>query len=150
MNNDKVLKLAKGFRNRAGNCRSIARERVDKSLQYAYVGRKLKKRQFRTLWVTHINAAVRQYDIKYSHFMHGCVLANISLDRKILADIAVHEPYSFRAVTLIAKEALENEWGTLKPLSSPFKTALINAKLAEAMELNNKMGAIGGKIINNS
>jgi ribosomal protein L20 len=168
-----VLKMAKGFRGRAKNCWTVASHKVDKSLQYAYIGRKLKKRNFRKLWIQQarcralslaaaaaaaslwcqrcarvavcavlcsarlyacgpacvswhwlpavsgagvvslwslcccaalqINAAVRQYDVKYSHFVADLQKSNIELNRKVLADLAVTEPFSFRAVVDVTK-----------------------------------------------
>jgi len=109
---DKIFKLAKGFRGRAKNCKSIARERVEKALEHSFVGRKLKKRQFRSLWITRINAGVTQYGLTYSRFMHGLVLANIKLDRKIIADLCVNEPYSFKTLVSRSKEYLLEKTGT--------------------------------------
>jgi len=109
---DKIFKLAKGFRGRAKNCKSIARERVEKALEHSFVGRKLKKRQFRSLWITRISAAVQQYDLSYSRFMHGLVLANIKLDRKILSDLCLYEPYSFKTLISRSKEHLVEKMGT--------------------------------------
>ena len=94
----KVLKLAKGFRGRAKNCFRIAIEKVEKALRYAYRDRRNRKRDFRALWIQRINAAVRTHDLVYSQFINGLNLANIDLDRKMLADLAVREPESFTAV----------------------------------------------------
>lgn len=106
MNKDKILKLAKGFRGRAKNCNTIARERVDKALEHAYVGRKEKKRFARALWVTQINNGVRQYNLPYSSFISGLALSHIKLDRKSISNLAVNEPYSFRALVLKVKDTL--------------------------------------------
>lgn len=103
----KVLKLAKGFRGRSKNCFRIAIEKVEKALQYAYRDRRARKRDFRALWIQRINAGVRQYGLVYSQFINGLTLANIDLDRKVLADLAVREPEAFKAVVEKAKEALE-------------------------------------------
>jgi len=97
MNKQKILKFAKGMRDRT-NCFRIARPRVEKALQHAYVSRKTKKRDFRSLSIQQINAATRLYGINYSQFISGTVYANIALNRKVLADLAQTEPYSFRAV----------------------------------------------------
>jgi len=103
----KVLKLAKGFRGRAKNCFRVAIEKVEKALRYAYRDRRARKRDFRALWIQRINAAVRQYGLVYSQFINGLNLANIELDRKMLADLAVKEPVSFEAIVNQVKKALE-------------------------------------------
>lgn len=103
----KVLKLAKGFRGRAKNCFRVAIEKVEKALRYAYRDRRARKRDFRALWIQRINAGVRQYGMVYSQFINGLTLANIDLDRKILADLAVREPEAFKAVVEQAQKALE-------------------------------------------
>jgi large subunit ribosomal protein L20 len=94
----KILKLAKGYRGRSKNCYRIALQRVEKALQYAYRDRRKKKIDFRGLWIQRINAAVRQYGMTYSKFIHMAKIANIELDRKILADLAVRNPESFKTV----------------------------------------------------
>ena len=97
----RVLKLAKGFRGRAKNCYRIANNRVQKSLQHAYRGRKEKKRRARALWIQRINAGVRQIQpngASYSWLQGGLAAANVELNRKVLADLAVSEPFSFRCV----------------------------------------------------
>ena len=104
----KVLKLAKGFRGRAKNCFRVAIEKVEKALRYAYRDRRARKRDFRALWIQRINAAVRQYDLVYSQFINGLTLANIDLDRKVLADLAVREPESFKHIVDEVKKALES------------------------------------------
>eukprot|EP01113_Clastostelium_recurvatum_P029020 TRINITY_DN3504_c0_g1_i4.p1 TRINITY_DN3504_c0_g1~~TRINITY_DN3504_c0_g1_i4.p1 ORF type:complete len:141 (+),score=7.63 TRINITY_DN3504_c0_g1_i4:43-465(+) len=140
MNVDKVLKFAKGFRGRAKNCKSIARERVDKALQYAYISRKLKKRQFRSLWIQRINASSSQYDMKYSEFIHGCQLANVRLDRKVLSELAVNEPYSFRALTYHVQQVVDSVRGgvaqTIKVLSGspPVGAGAVAAQMARAKQ----------------
>ncbi|EWM28277.1 50s ribosomal protein l20 [Nannochloropsis gaditana] len=93
----KIVKMAKGYRGRT-NCFRIAVQRVEKALQYAYRDRKVKKREFRSLWIQRIGAAVQQYGMNYSRFIPGLRRANITLNRKVLADLAVSEPYSFKAV----------------------------------------------------
>lgn len=103
----KVLKLAKGFRGRAKNCFRIAVEKVEKALRYAYRDRRNRKRDFRALWIQRINAAVREHGLVYSQFINGLTLANIDLDRKMLADLAVREPEAFTAVINQVKKAME-------------------------------------------
>jgi len=94
----KILKLAKGYRGRAKNCYRVAIEKVEKALQYAYRDRRTKKRDFRGLWIQRINAAVREYGLIYSTFINGLKIANVDLDRKILSDLAVREPESFKKI----------------------------------------------------
>ena len=102
----KILKMAKGYRGRAKNCITIAREKVEKGLQYSYRDRRNKKRDFRGLWIQRINAAVRDSGLTYSTFIHGLKLAGIDLDRKVLANIAMTEPQSFATIAQQAKDAL--------------------------------------------
>ena len=97
-NHNKFIKMAKGFRGRSKNCFKLAKARVEKALQYAYRSRRLIKRDFRSLWISRINAAVREHGITYNQFIFGLNRANILLDRKMLADICVTEPFSFKAV----------------------------------------------------
>ena len=102
----KVLALAKGFRGRRKNVFRVAKQAVIKARQYAYIGRKQKKRNFRSLWITRINAAARINGLSYSRFMNGLLKAGITLDRKVLADIAVHDAAGFAALAEKAKGAL--------------------------------------------
>lgn len=102
----KILKRAKGYFGAKSKLYRVARQAVMKSLQYAYVGRKLKKRDFRSLWIARINAAARMNDISYSRFMFGLKQAGISLNRKILADIAVNDGVAFTDLCSKAKTAL--------------------------------------------
>ena len=92
----KVIKQAKGYRGRRKNTFKVAKQAVEKSLQYAYRDRRAKKRDFRSLWTQRINAGSREYGISYSVFISGLKKLNISLDRKILADLAMNEPSSFK------------------------------------------------------
>ena len=94
----KILKSAKGYFGAKSKLYRTAREQVMKSGQYAYIGRKQKKRDFRALWITRINAACRQNDISYSRFIAGLKKANITLNRKVLADMAVREPEAFASL----------------------------------------------------
>jgi large subunit ribosomal protein L20 len=102
----KVLAQAKGYYNARRKVFRVAKQAVTKALQYAYIGRKQKKRQFRTLWIARINAAARQNGMSYSRFINGLLKAGITLDRKVLADIAVHDAAGFTALTEKAKGAL--------------------------------------------
>lgn len=102
----KVLKMAKGYWGRSHTCYRIAHERVEKGLQYAYRDRRVKKRTFRGLWIQRINAAVREFGLTYASFMNGVHKANIELDRKVMAEMAVNEPESFRFLVESVKKAL--------------------------------------------
>jgi len=102
----KVLKLAKGYRGRAKNNYRIALERVEKGLQYAYRDRRNRKRDFRALWIQRINAGVREHGLTYGKFVHGLKVAGVELDRKVLADLAVRDPASFKALVSQAQAAL--------------------------------------------
>ena len=102
----KILRLAKGyFGNKSKNYR-IAREAVMKSLNYAFIGRRLRKRDMRSLWIARINAAARFNGLSYSKFMHGLKLAGINLNRKVLADMAVNDAVAFAALAEKAKAAV--------------------------------------------
>ena len=103
----KVYKLAKGFRGRRKNTIRTAKAAVDKSLQYAYRDRKARKRNFRALWVQRINAATREHGLTYGRFIDGLNKAGIEIDRKVLSDMAIHEPQAFAALVAKAKGALE-------------------------------------------
>ena len=102
----KVLNLAKGYYNARRKVFRVAKQAVIKAQQYAYIGRKQKKRNFRSLWITRINAAARINGLSYSRFMNGLLKAGITLDRKVLADIAVHDAAGFTALVEKAKGAL--------------------------------------------
>jgi len=105
----KILALAKGYRGTKSKLYRSAKESVERALNFAYTGRKLKKRDFRKLWIVRINAACRLNDLKYSQFIHGLTLAGIELDRKVLADMAVKQPEAFAAVAVQARDALSNQ-----------------------------------------
>ena len=102
----KLLKQARGFYSGRRKHFRKAKEQLERSLVYAYRDRRQKKRDFRRLWITRINAAARLNDLNYSRFMHGLKLANIELDRKILADMAMNSPANFTKVADASKEAL--------------------------------------------
>lgn len=101
-----ILKQAKGYRGAKSKLYRVAREAVMKSGQYAYIGRRLKKRNFRSLWIQRINAACHLNDISYSKFMFGLKQANITLNRKVLADMAVNDAQGFAALVETAKKAI--------------------------------------------
>lgn len=105
----KILALAKGYRGTKSKLYRSAKESVERGLNFAYTGRKLKKRDFRKLWIVRINAACRLNDIKYSQFIHGLNLAGIELDRKVLADLAVKQPEAFAVVASQAKDAITKQ-----------------------------------------
>lgn len=102
----KVLKQAKGYRGRNSTAFRVAKEKVEKGLQYAYRDRRAKKRNFRALWIQRINAGARQHGLTYSQLMNGVRKAGIELDRKVLADLAVKEPEAFKTVCEQAQAAL--------------------------------------------
>lgn len=99
----KILKAAKGYFGRRKNVLTVAKNAVDKAMGYAYVGRKLKKRAYRQLWIARINAGARQNGTTYSKLIHKLATANIELNRKSLADLALNHPESFKAVINAAK-----------------------------------------------
>ena len=103
----KILKLAKGYRGAKSKLYRIANQAVMKSLSYAYVGRKLKKRDFRSLWITRISAACKMNDINYSRFMNGLKKANIEINRKMLSEIAINDPAAFTQLVQTAKANLK-------------------------------------------
>ena len=101
----KTLKLAKGYFGSKSKHFKMAKQQVMKSGNYAFVGRKLKKRQFRNLWITRINNAVRAQGMNYSSFMNGLKKSGIELNRKMLSEMAIHDPASFNALIETAKSA---------------------------------------------
>ncbi len=103
----KVLKQSKGFVGRSSTNYRIALERLEKSLQYAYRDRRVKKREFRALWIQRINAAVREHGITYSRFIAGIKLAGIEMDRKVLAAIAFDDPNSFAEIVKAVQGVIE-------------------------------------------
>jgi large subunit ribosomal protein L20 len=102
----KILKQAKGFNGRKKNCFRVANEFVERAAQYQYRDRKQRKRDFRRLWVTRINAAARQHGLSYSKFINGLRQAGVAVDRKVLADLAVRDKDAFGQVAQTAKDAL--------------------------------------------
>jgi large subunit ribosomal protein L20 len=103
----KLQKLSKGFRGTKSKLYRSMKESVERALKFAYVGRKIKKRDYRSLWIVRIGAAARINGLNYSQFMHGLKVAGIDLDRKILADLAVNQPEAFADLVGSAKKALQ-------------------------------------------
>jgi large subunit ribosomal protein L20 len=108
-NRKKILKLAKGYRGTKSKLYRSANESVQRALNFAYTGRKLKKRDFRSLWIVRIGAAARLNGLNYSQLMHGLSLAGIELDRKVLADLAANSPEAFTELATQAKNAIGNK-----------------------------------------
>ena len=102
----KVFKAAKGYFGAKSKQYRAASEQVRRSMRYAYIGRKLKKREFRRLWIARINAAARMNDISYSRLINGLKVAGVVIDRKMLSEIAIHDPAGFTKLAETAKEAL--------------------------------------------
>ena len=99
----RILKQAKGFYGKRKNVYTVAKNVVEKGMTYMYVGRKLKKREYRTLWIARINAAVREEGLTYSQFINALSVKGIDINRKVLADIAMNEPASFKALVASVK-----------------------------------------------
>jgi large subunit ribosomal protein L20 len=131
----KTLALAKGFFLTKSKLHRAAQEAVEKSLRYGYVGRRLKKRDFRSLWIVRIGAACRQSEISYSRFMNGLKLAGVDLNRKILADMAMNDPTAFAALAAQAKAAIAQAPAghaeTAQPQTAVVETAAVEAAHAE-------------------
>jgi len=102
----KVLKLAKGYRGGRSKLFRTAADAVDKALMYAYRDRRVRKRDFRKLWITRINAAVRMHNLSYSKFIHGLKLAGVELDRKVMAELAISDPAGFAKIADLAAQQL--------------------------------------------
>jgi large subunit ribosomal protein L20 len=102
----KVLKLAKGYRGGRSKLFRTATDAVDKALMYAYRDRRVRKRDFRKLWIVRINAATRMHNLSYSKFIHGLKLAGVELDRKVLAELAITDPSGFAQIVGLASEQL--------------------------------------------
>ena len=103
----KALKLAKGYFGAKSKQYRAASEQVRRSLHYAYIGRKLRKRDFRKLWIARINAGVRAYDMGYSRFINGLKVAGVEINRKVLSDLAISDPAAFKQLVDVAKEAVK-------------------------------------------
>ena len=102
----KVIKKAKGYYGSRKNTIRIAKQAVEKAAQYAYRDRKVRKRNFRSLWIQRINAGAREHGLTYGRLIDGLTKANIEIDRKVLSDLAIHEPDAFAALVAKAKDAL--------------------------------------------
>ena len=102
----KIIDLAKGYRGRRKNVYRVAKQAVIKAGQYAYRDRRAKKREFRALWIARINAGARQHGLSYSRFINGLLKAGIRIDRKMLANLAIHDPAAFTAIVEQAKAKL--------------------------------------------
>ncbi len=102
----RILKLAKGFKGKRHSCYRIAKERVMKALKNAYISRRLRKRDFRRLWILRVNAASRQRGLKYSQFIHGLQAAGVKINRKMLADLAIRDEQAFDELVELAKANL--------------------------------------------
>lgn len=140
----KILKLAKGYFGSRGTLYKTANEQVMKSMAFAYRGRKERKRDFRKLWISRINAAAVANGMKYSRFINGLALANIEVNRKILADLAVNNPKAFTAYVHIAKKALDS-----KPAAEKVAVFDINAAVKQAKEnrLNPAVKPVEPKVV---
>ena len=103
----KALKLAKGYFGAKSKQYRAASEQVRRSLRYAYIGRKLRKRDFRKLWIARINAGVRAYDMSYSRLINGLKVAGVEINRKVLSDLAISDPAAFKQLVDVAKEAVK-------------------------------------------
>ncbi|MBC8198586.1 MAG: 50S ribosomal protein L20 [Desulfobacterales bacterium] len=103
---NKVLKMAKGFRGGRSKLFRTAADAVDKALMYAYRDRRVRKRDFRRLWILRINAATSMNDMSYSKFIHGLKVANIELDRKVLAELAISDPLAFTQIASLAAQQI--------------------------------------------
>lgn len=102
----RILKLAKGFQGKRHSCYRIAKERVMKALKNAYISRRLRKREFRRLWITRVNAASRQHGLRYSQFINGLTKAGVRINRKMLADLAIRDEQAFAKLVELAKAQL--------------------------------------------
>ena len=130
---DKNFELAKGMRGRAKSCYRLAIRRVEKGLQYAYRSRKLKKRIARKEWITQVGAGVREHGMVYSQLVQGMRLANIGVDRKMLALLARQEPYSFRAIVDEAKASMRAAL-LRPPVQLPEPTVVPDARASSSTE----------------
>jgi large subunit ribosomal protein L20 len=141
----KVLEQAKGYRGQKSRSYKKAKEQVWKSGVYAYEGRKQRKRDFRVLWIQRINAASREHGLSYSQFIHGLKLAEMDLDRKILADLAATEPEAFSAIAAQAKNALAGE-PVQRRIEVERKAQAAAEHRAEELDVDQGSGAEGGVV----
>ena len=126
-----LQKLASGYRGTKSKLYRSMRESVQRGLKFAYVGRKLKKRQYRALWIVRLNAAARLNGMSYSQFMHGLKVAAIDLDRKILSDIAIHDPNAFTDLANAAKKAISGKYGSDYVAAAPIAAETVPASKAD-------------------
>ena len=131
---DKIFALAKGMRGRAKNCYRIAIRRVEKGLQYAYRGRKLKKRIARQEWITQVSAGCREHGMVYSRLIQGMQIARIGVNRKMLSCLAQQEPYTFRAIVEEAKAALRTAVLRQPARELPEATVVPDAQASSSVE----------------
>ncbi len=103
----RILKLAKGYYGAKSKIFRAANPQVNRALRSAFIGRKLKKREYRRMWIARINAATRMHDLSYSRFMHGLKLADINMNRKMLSEVAIHDPEGFAKLVETAKSKLD-------------------------------------------
>ena len=127
----KVLKAAKGARGRQKNTIRVARQRVEKNQQYAYRDRRTRKRDMRALWIQRINAGVRAFELNYSQFMGGLQHLGIELDRKVLSDMAIHEPSAFEALAQKAKDFMDKHNADARAKNEEKRIAMGNLSRAE-------------------
>lgn len=113
----RVFAITKGFRGRIRNVYSVAARAAERAKQYSYIGRKLKKRDFRKLWIQRINFGVREHGLSYSQFMRGLAESDVQLDRKVLSELAIHEPRSFKALSNFVKTRMDEAGQGLKLLT---------------------------------
>lgn len=104
----RILKAARGYRGGRSKLYRVAKQSVRRSRRFSWIGRRLKKRDFRRLWITRINAAARAREMNYSRFISGLKKADVQLNRKMLADIAINDPAAFDRLAVMSKEAFEN------------------------------------------
>jgi large subunit ribosomal protein L20 len=132
---DKIFKIAKGYYKKAKNCYRTALNRVEKGLQHAYKGRKVKKRDWRSQWIKNINAATNDVGVKYSQFMYGLTLSKSALNRKVLAEIAKTEPLSMRTLIALSTNSRKALAQQIRPLKEkhafPFYEPPIGSSLDE-------------------
>ena len=140
----KTLKAAKGYYNARRKVYRVAKQAVTKAEQYAYIGRKQRKRQFRALWIVRINAAARQFGLSYSRLISGLDKAKITVDRKVLADLAVHDIAAFGAIAGQAKTALGDEPAPVTAVQP--KAAVARAAASSKEDDLTKVEGVGPKI----
>lgn len=141
----KVLAQAKGFYQGKSKLYRYAKEAVDRAQKFAYVGRKLKKRDFRSLWIIRINAAARMHGLSYSKLIHGLSLAGIDLNRKMLAEMAARDPESFGQIAAKVREALGQPAPAETPAPAAVAKAVADAEAAAEAEAEGEEPAAEGE-----